>query len=128
MLRMAKAAAALAASVLGVAACNRAPTPNADNAVASANANFIGAWAGDLAGCAVPQESMGAPHVFTADGYDQHEAHCTFTSVEQRGANSWRIAAACSIEGDQQEVAWDLTVNGDTMTMDPNTQPFVRCP
>lgn len=118
----------LAACVLSLVACNRAPATESGGATASANASFIGTWAGDAVGCAVPQNLMGAPHIFTADGYDQYEVHCTFTSVEQSGPNSWRIAAACNIEGDQQDVTWNLTVNGDTMTMDPNTQPFVRCP
>jgi hypothetical protein len=64
--------------------------------------------------------------VFAADRYDQHEAHCTFTSVAETAPNAWRIEGACSVEGDEQQATWDLTVDGDTMTDGP--QRYVRCP
>lgn len=65
--------------------------------------------------------------MFTADGYDQHEAHCTFANVAQTGANAWRIDAACQVEGDEASVRWNLVVEGDAMIMD-GTQRLVRCP
>lgn len=129
---MRNAAGAIAA-LLGccaLAACPEAAPPPASETPSieapSASATFVGTWAADAAGCAVPQEQMGAPHVFAADRYDQHEAHCTFTSVEQTAPNAWRIAGACSVEGDEQEATWNLVVDGDTMTDGP--QRYVRCP
>jgi len=119
--------------VAALAACGPQPSattePEATLAMeAAAPAVFIGTWAADAAGCQIPQEQAGAPHVFAADRYDQHEAHCTFASVNQTAPNAWRIEGACSVEGDEQTATWDLVVDGDTMTMAPNTQRLVRCP
>ncbi|MGE0595408.1 MAG: hypothetical protein AB7P07_03535 [Hyphomonadaceae bacterium] len=117
----------LVAGALALAACERTPGAGAEVTRGDGPA-FVGAWAADEAGCRVPQEQMGAPHLFTAEGYNQHEAHCTFTSVEESGANAWRIAGDCTIEGDEQTATWDLAVEDDRMTMTPGGLPFIRCP
>jgi hypothetical protein len=133
-----KAAPVLAILMCGLlAACPEAASPPSDPPSAEAPAGpassasvpaYVGTWAADAAGCGVPQEQMGAPHVFAADRYDQHEAHCTFTSANQTAPNAWRIEGACSVEGDEQQATWDLVVDGDSMTMAPNPQRLVRCP
>ncbi|HET9231308.1 MAG TPA: hypothetical protein VFO00_08460 [Vitreimonas sp.] len=92
-----------------------------------APAPFAGTWAEDVAGCAIPQESQGAPYVFTIDRYDQHEAHCSFSNVVAVGENEWRIGAACTVEGDEQRTAFDLSLDGDVLTID-GRQRLVRCP
>lgn len=130
MRTIAKAIVALLACS-ALAACPEPAAPPAGEepsaeAPAPETPAFVGTWAADAAGCAVLQEQMGAPHVFAADRYDQHEAHCTFTTVNQTGPNAWHIEGACSVEGDEQQASWDLIVDGDTMTDGP--QRYVRCP
>lgn len=63
---------------------------------------FIGRWGIDLAQCALAQESEGAPMILRADGYDQHEAHCDFNTVNQTGPGQWHVTGQCDVEGDSQ--------------------------
>ncbi|MGD9968720.1 MAG: hypothetical protein AB7T59_19535 [Hyphomonadaceae bacterium] len=114
-----------------LAACpEAAPPPATEEPAAQAPVTdapaFVGTWAADAAGCTIGQDQMEAPHVFAADRYDQHEAHCTFSSVSETAPNAWHIEGACSVEGDEQQGSWDLVVDGDTMTDGP--QRYVRCP
>ncbi|MGD9815969.1 MAG: hypothetical protein AB7Q23_15115 [Hyphomonadaceae bacterium] len=126
-----RAFAIAAAIAVALAACNDAATTTEGESTVAPSANataFVGTWAADAAGCAIPQDEMGAPHVFTLEGYDQHEAHCTFTSVDRIGDNGFRVVGDCTVEGDEQPgSAWDLTIDGDTMVMKPDTR-LVRCP
>ena len=124
---------------VALVACGQAQTEKAEapeavsaststsTATTAAAESYVGTWAVDLASCRIPQEMQGAPHIFTRDGFDQHEAHCTFADVSQTGPNSWRVAAACQVEGDEASLGWDMTVDGDTMQMVPG-QRLVRCP
>jgi hypothetical protein len=132
-------AAAIVVAICALAACDQlqsggaapeaaAPEASAPEAMQAATGEaFVGTWAVDTASCQIPQEQQGAPHIFTSDGYDQHEAHCTFANVARTGPNSWRIDAACQVEGDEASLGWDVTVDGDTMTTDPGGR-LVRCP
>jgi len=102
-------------------------------AVAAAPAfadGFAGTWAADLAHCRSPQSSADAPLVLTGKGYDQHEAHCTFEGLKAKGAAEWAGRAACSVEGDRQSIAVNLTVSGDTLTLteDGSARDLLRCP
>jgi hypothetical protein len=122
---------ALVACLAALAACGEtqieAPAPEAaPEAAAPITPAFVGTWAADAAGCALPQEAQGAPYIFNADGFDQHEAHCTFATLDETSPNTWRANAACQVEGDEQSVAWDMSVEGDTMTM--RGQRLMRCP
>jgi hypothetical protein len=112
-----------------------AESPKAETAIASvaskaAASSFAGTWGADAAECGVPQDMQGAPMILTEAGYDQHEAHCSFTKVTPKGASAWSVAGTCSVEGDEQEMAWDLSVAGDTLTiMDSGySSTKVRCP
>ena len=89
---------------------------------------YVGTWADDAAQCAVAQDDQKAPMILTEKGFDQHEAHCTFDSVEPSGA-SWKVAAKCSVEGDEQTTDFTLSVTGDTLTMgdDSGTHDMMRC-
>lgn len=129
------ALAALCAFALG--ACDplqppQAVTPEAatEEAPAATPAStaeaYLGTWAIDAAGCSIPQEAEGAPYVFHADGYDQHEAHCTWANVQDISASAWRIAAACQVEGDEASLGFDISVEGDTLQMVPGPR-LVRC-
>lgn len=93
-------------------------------------ADYAGTWAADLANCKSPQESADAPLVLSAKGYDQHEAHCTFSGLKSSGAGEWAGMAACSVEGDSQSVDVKLTVSGDTLTLteDGAARDLLRCP
>ncbi|MGD9980754.1 MAG: hypothetical protein AB7H66_04600 [Hyphomonadaceae bacterium] len=123
--------ALLACATLAACPESAAPPATTEEPAADASATetpaFVGTWAADAASCAIPQEQQGAPHVFGPDNYNQHEAHCTYATVEETSPNTWHINAACSVEGDEQSSSWDLAVDGDTMTMD-GTHRFVRCP
>ena len=75
---------------------------------------FAGTWAEKPAQCRLGQEAEGAPMVIRRDGYDEHETHCRFTSVRQRGA-AWAIAAQCVVDGDNQRINMTLTPAGDRL-------------
>jgi hypothetical protein len=107
------------------AAIEAAPAAPAE--AASAGPAYVGTWAVNAADCSAPQEAENAPYVFHADGYNQHEAHCTWANVQDISATSWRIAAACQVEGDEASLGWDISVDGDTMQMVPGPR-LVRCP
>lgn len=137
-MRVLRAAIAALCCAAALAACDQATTEQAttDEAApestaapatpASASPAYVGTWAADPASCAIPQEQEGAPLVFHADGYDQHEAHCTFAALTETGPNAWRAAAACQVEGDEASLGWDMSVEGDTLTMDGSR--LTRCP
>ena len=96
----------------------------------AADPTYVGTWGIDAAQCKVPQEQEGAPMIITANGYDQHEAHCTFTSAKTEGLLSI-IAADCSVEGDSQNVSLELEVTGDVLILGRSTtkaaRKLVRC-
>ena len=132
------------AIVLGlslVGACDATapgPAPDAgaagDTATAgSSNTSYVGTWGIDLAQCSIPQERQEAPKIVTEDGYDQHEAHCGFTSVTATGDAQWSIVAECSVEGDLQEIDFNLAVENDELLEwygEDRSDPWrlVRCP
>ena len=89
---------------------------------------YVGTWGVSAAQCKIPQDRQGAPMVMRAKGYDQHEAHCNFTSVKKTGA-AWKVAAACSVEGDKQRDAFTLKVVDDTLTLtrDGIARTYKRC-
>lgn len=119
-----------------LAACDqlqteKAPAPEAASEAASdavtASDAYVGTWAADASACTIPQEQEGAPYVFHSDGYNQHEAHCTWAMIEPTGPNAWRVAAACQVDGDEASLGWDMTVDGDTLQMVPGPR-LTRCP
>jgi hypothetical protein len=87
---------------------------------------FIGTWAVTASQCALPQESENAPYIFTADGFDQHEAHCDFSSIVPMTENEFRVGATCTVEGDEQRTAFDLTRAGDTLRI-ADGELLTRC-
>jgi hypothetical protein len=93
-------------------------------------ADYAGTWAADLANCKTPQDSTEAPLVLSSKGYDQHEAHCTFSGLKPSGAGEWAGKAACRVEGDSQSFDVKLTVSGDTLTLteDGASRDLLRCP
>ncbi|MFN3868957.1 MAG: hypothetical protein ACK4MF_07830 [Hyphomicrobiaceae bacterium] len=115
--------AAAAAGAAGIAALHFGPT-----VAAAAEPAYAGTWGIDAAQCKVPQDRQGAPMIVTAKGYDQHEAHCTFTSVKRSG-QGWAVAAECSVESDKQKDAFTLSVVGDTLTIahGKQKQKLKRC-
>lgn len=88
---------------------------------------FAGTWAVTASQCSLPQESDNAPYVFTAEGFDQHEAHCTFSSVVPLAENEFRVGATCTVEGDEQSTAFDLKRDGDTLRIGDG-ELLTRCP
>jgi hypothetical protein len=58
----------------------------------------------------------GSPLVLSKDGYDQHETHCKFKSVD--GADGeWKVKSDCTVEGNAEPYDFTLTVSGDTLTV-----------
>lgn len=77
---------------------------------------YVGTWASDLAQCKVGQDRQEAPLVLSKDGYDQHETHCKFTSIDGTDGE-WKVQSDCTVEGAAQPYAFTLTVSGDTLTI-----------
>lgn len=96
--------------------------------VRAADLPYVGTWASDLAQCNVAQERQEAPLVLSKNGYDQHETHCKFASVE--GADGdWKVKSNCTVEGDAQPYDFTLTVSGDTLTVtdEYGSRDLLRC-
>jgi hypothetical protein len=94
----------------------------------AADAPVIGTWSLDPANCKAGQESENAPLVITREGYDQHESHCTFKSVEAKDGDT-NITSECMVEGGAMPYDFTLTVSGDTLTFTDSGGPrdFLRC-
>lgn len=86
----------------------------------AADPAYVGTWASDLAQCGVAQDRPEAPLVISKDGYDQHETHCRFTSVEGEDGD-WRVTSVCTVEGSTQPYDFTLTVSGATLTVTDET-------
>jgi hypothetical protein len=95
---------------------------------ARAGDDYAGTWAYDLTQCKAAQDTSDAPMIITKGGYDQHETHCAFKSVEGAGPD-WKVKADCTVEGDSQLVDLSLTVSGDTLTVgdEGGTRDLLRC-
>jgi hypothetical protein len=89
---------------------------------------YVGTWASGAAQCRVGQEEENAPMVMRRDGYDQHEAHCKFTSVAAKGAE-WSVKARCLVEGNNMNINFTLAVAGDRLTLrdERGTSSYQRC-
>lgn len=100
----------------------------ASGATVAAEPAYVGTWGVDAAQCRKPQDVQGAPMIVRRDGYDQHEAHCAFTSVKNAGSG-WSVVAACSVEGDKQRHTFKLAVAGGRLVMDEggSVSRFIRC-
>lgn len=97
------------AAVLALAAVAASP--------AAAQTSYAGKWASNGLECLLDQSVPGAPLLLQASRYDQHEAHCSFSSVRKSGPGSWQVRATCSVEGDRQRHRFTMSVAGDTLTI-----------
>ena len=90
---------------------------------------YVGTWAADPAQCRNGQEVQEAPMILKAKRFDQHEAHCTFSSVTKKGA-TWSVRARCTVEGNQINNNFTLRVDGNTLIMGGSGKPqtYQRCP
>jgi hypothetical protein len=90
--------------------------------------DYVGTWASQPAQCRLGQESQDAPMIIKRDGYDQHEAHCTFKSSRKQGA-TWTIVAECQVEGDKQEHKFTFRVANNRLTIgdEAGTRTLQRC-
>jgi len=101
---------------------------SADTAARAADPEYIGTWGRDAAHCTVGQDLAGAPLIVTPMGYDQHEAHCIFTSV-WRGRGVWKVSALCAVDGGRQADAFTMRIDGNMLTIarGPSEQQLQRC-
>jgi hypothetical protein len=90
---------------------------------------YVGTWGTNAAQCRVDQSRQNAPLVLGRSRYDQHEAHCTFSRVRKTGASSWQIGARCSVEGDRQSHTFNISVEGNSLTLADRygSRRLVRC-
>ncbi len=104
------------------------PAPAAEAAPPAGEPAYIGTWADDPAQCSQPQDSEDAPMVITKERFDQHEAHCEFTSVSGNG-NEWKVSSKCSVEGDEQVYEFGMSVADKSLAMvdDAGTHIYSRC-
>lgn len=82
----------------------------------AADPAYVGTWATDLAQCKVGQDRQEAPLALSKDGYDQHETHCKFKSVDE-SEGEFKVTSECTVEGNAQPYDFTLTVSGDTLTV-----------
>lgn len=75
---------------------------------------YVGTWAAKPTHCKLGQEDPNAPMLLRRDGYDQHEAHCTFKSVRRQG-KAWAVKAQCEVEGDKQAHDFTFAVAGQRL-------------
>ncbi len=96
--------------------------------VRAADAAYTGTWGTNAAHCEIPQDQEGAPYVIRPRGYDQHEAHCTFTRITPK-SGAWTIEAECTVEGDTQPQEFTLSVSGGKLTWTDatGTTQMIRC-
>lgn len=85
---------------------------------------YVGTWGSDAAQCKLDQSEENAPMIVKANRYDQHETHCTFSSVRKRGSG-WDVQARCQVDGDKQNPKFRIEVSGGKLTMDGRT--LQRC-
>ena len=78
---------------------------------------YVGTWAAKRAQCRLAQDQQDAPLVLTRNGYDRHETHCKFSSVQAQGKDTWRVRAKCSVEGDAQNHTFTLIVTAGRLTI-----------
>jgi hypothetical protein len=109
-----------------------APAATADAPAATAAVGepaYIGTWAEDSAQCSKPQDVQDAPMVISKDRFDQHEAHCEFTSISGNG-NEWKVASKCSVEGDEQPYEFGMSVADKNLAMvdDAGSHVYTKCP
>jgi hypothetical protein len=89
--------------------------------------DYVGTWAEKTAQCRLGQDREDAPMVMKKSGYDEHETHCSFTSVRKRGA-SWAVAAKCSVDGDNQNIKMTLKRAGNRLEIGGDlTRTLQRC-
>ena len=105
-----------------------AAAPAAD-ASASAEPAYVGTWADNPEQCSKPQDDDDAPMIVAKNRFDQHEAHCEFTTVSAN-QDEWKVSAKCSVEGDEQPDDFGMSVAEKELTMidDIGTQTYMRCP
>ena len=121
MNRLASRAAALGFLVVAVAV--------ASGAFAEPASPFVGKWAAQPAQCRLGHDSPEAPMIVRRDGYDQHEAHCTFKSVRPQPP-AWAIKAECTVEGNKEDYDFVFQVANNRLTIrqqDVAPQTLQRC-
>ncbi len=93
----------------------------------AATPGYVGVWGATPEQCGNPQEVEDAPMIFTADGYDQYEAHCDYDVVEQTGESTWTLSGSCSVQGDVQKDTMVIRIEGDQMMfLDETGAAFAR--
>lgn len=83
---------------------------------------YAGIWSKRMEHCSTDQKRPGAPMIVTAEGFDQHELHCKFGTIEP-AANSdaarpeWRVVADCTWKGTATSMEMTWSISGETLSI-----------
>jgi hypothetical protein len=93
-----------------------------------ASSTFVGRWAPGIDECQRLRGS-GAPLVIRARGAETDGGKCSFRSVRQEAATTWRVQAACSAEGQSWNASISLKLTGSNLnwSSERGTETYVRC-
>jgi len=93
-----------------------------------ASSTFMGGWAPSIDEC---QHLRGrsAPLVIRPRGAETDGGKCSFRSVKQEAATTWRVQAACSAEGQSWNANISLKLTGSNLnwSSERGTETYVRC-
>lgn len=105
---LALALAATVVSSLAAAAPAGAETPA-----------YVGMWSKRMEHCSTGQKRPGAPMLITEKGFDQHDLHCTFETIEPVAghAATWTILAQCTWKEQPAKMEMTWRVEGETLTV-----------
>ena len=90
---------------------------------------FVGRWGLDIDQCQKVQDGS-APITISSHRAETGRAACAFRSVKREAANSWRIQALCSADGNSWNANISLKLNGSELSWssERGTATYVRCP
>jgi predicted Ser/Thr protein kinase len=100
-----------------------------DSAVrAPVSSSYVGGWGNDLADCRQSQGGRGHLSI-TARRAEAFGTACEFQSVQQEGANMWRLQARCANSSERWNANIRFTIVGNQLTWssERGTVNYVRC-
>jgi hypothetical protein len=94
----------------------------------SASSTFIGGWAQSAEECQ-RFRGVGAPLVMRSRGAETDSVKCSFRSVKQEVAMTWRIQAACSAAGQSWNANVSLKLTGSNLkwSSERGAETYLRC-
>jgi peptidoglycan hydrolase-like protein with peptidoglycan-binding domain len=90
---------------------------------------FVGRWGLDISQCQGVQDGS-APITISSHRAETVGGACDFQSVKREGANTWRIQALCSADGNSWNANISLKLSGSKLSWssERGVTAYVRCP